>query len=959
MLFSFRLRLPGRRGQIIPAFRMRLFPLTLALVLSLLSVNVGGLLGQTRVPEQEVKPVPYDFYARGPWRQAVPRPSALLGYEPGEFHTSYEAYERVVREMARGTDRLRTFRTGTTPERRALYLHAVSSPANLARLDDIKANVRRLADPRASLSDAERERLIAKTPLILWLAYSIHGDESAGFEAGMHVLYQLLASDDPALRSALDNVVVLLNPCQNPDGHERFVVWYNAHGRGRAEPFAWEKENPWNVSGRLNHAYFDLNRDLLALSQPESRAAAAALLEWQPQVVADLHGETPSYFFPPSALPINPNLPRAQLEHWLEVFGRGNAKAFDRHGWMYFVRDTFDVFYPGYWDSWPSLHGATGMTYETEGGGKLGLRTRRRDGTDVTLRESIAMHVTASLATLETAAHHRAERLRDFRDFFVTSLQQGGEGPVRRFVFPPAADPGRLERLMDVLTRNGVEIGRLAAPAEINDVHAYDGVVEPLRTFPAGTLTVDLAQPRGRVARALLERDSAQDTSFLERQEEKRRRNEGRGEKASKAEYDFYDFTAWSLPLAFGVEAYWTDDVAAKAAPVAAPWTAERPPAPAVASSAYVFSPESEAGYRLAFSLLAEGFRVGAAIRPLRAANRTWPRGTFVVRIERNPALLHERIAALARQAGVSVAPVNTAYIDEGITGIGSGSVVALKRPQIVLLAGEPTQPSSYGSLRAVIEDVYGFDVVPVSADTLSEMPLEDFHAVVLPHGSASAYRSRLGDDGLARLRAWIERGGTLVAVGGAARFLINSDAELTTAKVVGADEPRDASAPSAAPAGSAAETAATPVLKAASSVGESARKAEPEMPRKPLAVPGAILRTEVDRFHFLTFGIESPTLPVLVEGDLFLQASTSGTNVLRFPAQPDQPVRLAGFVWKDNTEPLIRGTAAVIEEPIGDGRVVLMSQEPGLRLVWHASTKVLMNALLYGPAVGHAPTGD
>ena len=122
------------------------------------------------------------------------------------------------------------------------------------------------------------------------------------------------------------------------------------------------------------------------MSRPERRAGAAALLEWQPQVVVDLHGKTPSYFFPPSALPINPNLPRAQLEHWLEVFGRGNAAAFDRYGWMYFVRDTFDVFYPGYWDSWPSLHGATGMTYETEGGGKFGFRTRRPDGTHVTLR---------------------------------------------------------------------------------------------------------------------------------------------------------------------------------------------------------------------------------------------------------------------------------------------------------------------------------------------------------------------------------------------------------------------------------------------------------------------------------------------------------------------------------------------------------------------------------------------
>lgn len=934
------------------------------------------LSAQAPVPDRPPEPVVYDFYARGPWRPDVARPATVLGYEPGEFHTSYESYERVVREMARGTDRLRTFRIGVTPERRSLYLHAVSAPANLARLDEIKADVRRLADPRVVLTEAERDRLIARTPVIVWLSTSIHGDESAGFEAGLHVLYQLLASDDPALRTVLENVVVLLNPCQNPDGHARFVVWYNAHGRGRAEPFAWEKENPWNVSGRLNHAYFDLNRDLLVLSQPESRAAAAALLDWQPQVVADLHGETPAYFFPPAALPINPNLPRAQVEHWLDVFGRGNAAAFDRQGWMYFVRDTFDVFYPGYWDSWPSLHGATGMTYETEGGGKRGFRTRRADGTLITFRESIAMHVTASVATLETAARHRAERLRDFREFFVSSLRAGGEGPVRRFLFPTESDPVRLERLMDVLARNGIEVGRLPAAATVTDLHYHAGDHLPSRTFAAGTLTVDLAQPRGRMARALLERDSAQDQSFLDRQERKRVRNQDRGEKATKDDYEFYDFTAWSLPLAFGVDAYWTSDVGAAVSPVVGTWTAERPAPPRKAASAYVFSPESESGYRLAFSLLAEGFRVAAATRPLRAAQRTWPRGTFVVRVERNAAALHERIAALAAGTGATVVPVDTAYTDEGATGIGSGSVLALKRPQLLLVAGEPTRPSSYGSLRAVIEDVYGFDVVPVSVGALADLPLSDFHAVILPDGSASGYQRRIGEDGVARLKAWIEDGGTLVAVGDAARFVIDAEAGLTTAAVVGEEsdgdghgaDPKPGATPAADPPSHSATAAAHPG-EPSSLPTPSADDAEPPAagasardsgrPRQPLAIPGAILRAEVDRFHFLTFGIERDTLPLLVEGDLFLRPSTSGTNVLRFPEASADPLRLAGFTWKDNTEPLVRGTAAVIEEPVGAGRVVLIAHEPGVRLLWHASTQLLMNALLYGPAVGHTATGD
>jgi len=535
---------------------------------------------------------------------------------------------------------------------------------------------------------------------------------------------------------------------------------------------------------------------------------------------------------------------------------------------------------------------------------------------------------------------------------------------------------------MDVLTRNGIEVGRLAAEATVTDLHSHAGVHLPSRTFPAGTLTVDLAQPRGRMARALLERDSAQDESFLERQERKRVRNETRGENATKDDYDFYDFTAWSLPLAFGVEAYWTSDVGAAASLVKGAWTAERPAPPARATSAYVFSPESESGYRLAFSLLADGFRVAAATRTLRAAQRTWPRGTFVVRVERNAAALHERIAVLSRETGTAVVAVNTAFNDEGTTGIGSGSVVALKRPQLLLVTGEPTRPASYGSLRSLIEDVYGFDVVPVSITALADLPLSDFHAVILPDGSPSGYRKQIGEDGVARLKTWIEAGGTLVAIGDAARFVIDADAGLTTASVVGEEteggskqaERQASAAPAASPSeapspGSNTSTSRpSPTATEAAAVSTSDR-AEPApvgaveagegKPQRPLAIPGAILRAEVDRFHFLTFGVERDTLPLLVEGDLFLHPSTSGTNVLRFPEAADEPLRLAGFTWKDNTEPLIRGTAAVIEEPVGAGRVVLMTHEPGVRLLWHASTQVLMNALLYGPALGHAATGE
>ena len=331
-----------------------------------------------------------------------------------------------------------------TPEHRPLYLLAVSSPENLARLDDIKNNTAQLADPRVCDEEHAANLIKDNLPMVVWLSYSIHGDESSAFEAGMQVLYQLTASDDPKIVDALKQCVVLINPAQNPDGHERFTTWYNAEGIGRPEAFAYEHKQPWGIYGRFNHYLFDLNRDLLPGSQIESRAQMAAFLAWHPQVNADHHGETKNFFFPPPALPVNGALPHDMTEKWQSLMGQGNAAAFNRYHWLYYSRDVFDLFYPGYWDSWPSLHGSTGMTFESDGGGKRGFNWKRDDDTIETLREAIAKHFTASLATLETSAAHRADRLNDFRRFFVTAIQEGqaGKDGLRQVAVAPGEDPG-------------------------------------------------------------------------------------------------------------------------------------------------------------------------------------------------------------------------------------------------------------------------------------------------------------------------------------------------------------------------------------------------------------------------------------------------------------------------------------------------------------------------------------
>lgn len=952
----------------------------------------------------------FDFYTRGPYRRQVPRPQSLLRYDVGEFHTNYALMERVVNAIAQAApDRVRVFDIGLTNEYRMQHVVAVSAPENIARLDEIRANLKRLSDPR-TLSAEESGRLVSNTPVALWLQYTIHGNESASFEAMMQVLYQLAASDEPATLDILKNSVALINVCANPDGHERFVTWYNSFGVGDPEPSAAEHNEPWSVYGRVNRYRFDLNRDNIATSQAETRNMQRAFLEWNPQVAVDHHGQPSQFFFPPAALPVNPNLPPEQTERWLAAFGRANAAQFDQRNWDFYVRDIFDLFYPGYWDSWPALQGATGMTYETDAGGWKGLRWKRDDETIVTFRSGIAKHFVASLTTLATAATNREARLRDFYDFKRTAIEEGKTGHVRRFVILPGRDPGRAAELIENLLRAGVEVKQTTAAFRSTRAHDYSGKDAPAATrdFPAGSYVVDLAQPAKRIAKALLEVHTPQDEAFQREQLARFVRNERRGRGGLKEEYGFYDITSWSLPLAFGIEAFWTeDDSAVQSSPVVLPpvpaarvetetsVTITHPELPFYvfgsplirpgsvtgrAQVAYIIPYERNGAASLIFRLLREGFRVAVSTKTLNAGGRDWPRGTVVARVSRNPETLHERIATLARETGVDVWAVGTGFPETGETGVGSETVVSLRRPKIIVAADDPVSTTGYGAMWWTF-DRMGVDFTPMTIDAIKSAKLDNYNVIILPDGSAGGYFSRFGKGGVEALRGWVERGGTLVLVKGAAVFGALKDVSFTSARLVGSDEddqkpdgiapvqasptptPQDAAGANTEPPRGRRQTqaaASTPEQREVSSAQtEKMEGAPPDLPpiaspsarpgRVPEAVPGAMMRATLDRRTPLTYGYEQETMPVLVSSAYFFRPSKEGTNAVVFSADAGRPLHVAGFIWP-TTESLLRGTSYVIDEPTGRGHVVLFAEDPNFRAIWRSTTRMFFNSFLFQP---------
>ena len=884
----------------------------------------------------------FDFYATGAYRPDVPTPESVLGYPLGSWHTTYGRMERYLSALsAAAPERVRVFDYGVSVERHVMHLVVVSNETNISRLESIRSDVQALADPRRT--DATAAAAIAeRTPALVWLNAANDGNETAAFEAAIQVAYQLAAGEDARTRELRDGAVVLINLAHNPESHERFVAWYNAFVMGDADPGALEHDAPWGMNTNNNHYQIDLNRDALGLTQTESRAVAAELQRWRPQVFVDLHGQTTQYFFPPPATPVMPYYP-ASYERWLERFGAANADAFDRHGWSYYVRDIFDLYYPGYWDTYPALHGAIGMTYETDGGGGKGVRWRRDDGTILSFADGIAHHYVASLQTIETAVRGRVELLRDFHGHFAQGMEAAGSGTLRTVTWVSGDRPDAAARLAATLLRHGIEVGRTTAAADFDGM-PYGGAGRARVRLPAGAYVVDLYQPLATLARTLLAPEIEMPEEFAREQLARWARDSRRA--ADQEGFEFYDVTAWNLVLAAGLDGWYSASaVQLPLEPLTLPegmakaagdWRTDvawaRPGGvTARARSAYLWPAGSQGAYRLLARLLDEGFNVAVAELPLVADDVDHPRGTFIARVGRNDASLHDRIAALAAEAGVRVTGAQSAFPVRGPTGTGSEATRSLRSPRVGVMAGEGVSITSYGALWFHLERRIGQPFTAIRAVDLGETDLERFDVLILPPGG---YDATAGEAGAERIAAWVRGGGVAIGYGSSTSFLMGETFGTTH---TGEEELPEDSLEAIRAGIDAAAPEDTPLPPVES---PGAR------PETELAVPGAFLRGRIDRTHWLTFGYERDELPLLMRG-LPLPLTESGVNPVVL-AEGDRLV-VAGWFWPENTRRAYGGRAYATVDYVGDGMVVLLAEDPVYRLVFDAPAGLLMNAVFLG----------
>ncbi|MCC6857090.1 MAG: peptidase M14, partial [Bryobacterales bacterium] len=720
----------------------------------------------------------------------------------------------------------------------------------------------------------------------------------------------------------LAEVLVLIVPSQNPDGRARFLAHFE-QTRGPepdSSPFAAEHNEAW-PGGRGNHYLFDLNRDWIALTQPEIASQVKALLEWYPLVYVDLHemGSDSTYFFAPEADPFNPHLTRTQRDN-LKLFGRNNARWFDRYGFDYFTREVFDAFYPGYGASWPAYHGAIAMTYEQAS--VRGLVVRRSDETDLHFRDSVRHHFVASIATAETAAKNREKLLTDFYRYRQSAIAEGNSEAVREYILPRGPDAAAVQKLAGILAEQGVEVKRAVASFSAGG-----------REYPAGSYVIPLAQPAKRLVRTLLDPHVGMDEPFLKEQERRRSR---------KLPDEIYDVTAWSLPLMFNVECVARPEPSqGRFEPVAA----ARIPAGRVtggkAEVAYLVPWGTAAAGRLLAAAHRASLRVFSSDKAFSLDGEKFPAGTLIFKVKDNPADLGERLAKLAAQSGAEVKAAGSSWVDEGVN-FGSRYVIHLRKPAVAMAWDTPVSSQSAGFTRFVLERQFGYPVTVIRASQLGSVDLSRFDVLILPGAGGRGYASVLGDSGAERLKNWVSGGGVLVGIGEALGFLADKKVDLLSVaqeNAARAEEPRKEAAP-AKPAAPADARVPGKLLASESDYRKSIQ-AEKELPD---AASGALLRARIDPDHWLGAGAPA-AVNALVEGRAIYRPITldKGTNVAVFQG-PDQIVA-SGYLWEENRKQLAH-KPLVMAQPRGRGVVIGFAADPNFRAYLDGMNVLFLNAV-------------
>ena len=936
------------------------------LLITILSTN---LLSSTLMePTSFSKDLYKENILDGSYNDDIDHPNKFLDFKIGERVATPEQISEAILSWANQSNRMIVKEYAKSHEGRPLYALFISSPSNLAKLDEIKKNVNLLADGENTNANKARA-LINDLPAIAWMAYSIHGNETSGADAALASIYHFIASNDEETIDMLDNMLIIIDPLMNPDGRARFAKSLEQY-RGTAPNYDDQSlihTGDWPY-GRTNHYFFDLNRDWIYVTQPETRGRVKLINEWKPQILVDAHemGPQDTFMTGPPREPINKNIDR-DLIKWGNVFAQDQGNAFDERNWRFYTGEWHEDLYPGY-SFYVQFRGTLGILYEQSRMAEDGVK--RPEGTIQSYKESVHHQYVSTMVNLKTLKENSKAMYRDFWEGRKYNVSKDSKYANQTFVILPTENVGRLKTLIEKLQFQGIELYKNNKPILVKNVLKQSGDIDDNFSIPVGSLIIPNRQAEAPIIAAMLEFDAEIDESVLVKEKQANLRD---------GSSIMYDTTAFNLTMMYGLPSI---TVPENITNNLSPWEFNQTNYE-IDKDALMWSVDGNDDRSVAFAarLMELGVQVRIINKATSLSGHELSRGSVVVLGMDNPLMtdLHILVEKIARNLELSVVSIESGFGPEELPDWGGEHFNLLERPKVAILSHEGFNSYDVGVSWWSIDHHLGIRHSQINKSIVNYADLRRYNTIIIPSGGSLTKNNKT------ILTDWVKQGGTLIAHNGSVRALTSEEGVGNVKQIQNSfdksnnfniDLQREIYALSdeidyESVLGNKVNTEISYPWET-SKKKLSQKELEDRDKWQSLFMPsGSFVGARTDQKHWLTFG-STEILPVLYSnypvlmtdknsqaavriGEIIDSPENNEVKVLNWstiPAGKDINIRMSGLVWPEAAQ-RIANSAYVTRERLGSGQVILFSGEPNFRGSTLGTNRLWLNAVVYGAGLG------
>ena len=820
------------------------------------------------------------------YNPSIPVPESVIGHQVGEWHVTHDKLVNYMKSIAAASDRAILQVYGHSYENRPLLHLIFTSPENHKKLKELKTQHQLLADPTRSKSlDIE------SMPVVVTLGYGVHGNESSATNSSLLTAYYLAAAEGPEIEKMLANSIILVDPCLNPDGFTRHSTWVNMFKSKNlvTDPNARGFNEAW-PGGRTNHYWFDLNRDWLLLTHPESRGRVKKFHEWKPNVVTDHHemGSNSTFFFQPG-IPTrnNPLTPESTIKLTRKI-AEYHAKALDQIGSLYYSEETFDDFYYGKGSSYPDVNASIGILFE-----QASIRGHARETNNGirTFPFAIRNQFTVTLSSLKAALDMKNELLEHQKNFYLTALEEADKEPVKAYLFGDPFDQSKLFHFVEILQQHKIKVYQISGDKRIQGKnfekeHSY---------------IVPLKQSQYRMIQALFQKvTDYRDSSF-------------------------YDVSAWTFPFSFNIPYAEIRSVkelsGIRGNEVTGNKLYQGKVTGNVSSYAYLFRWDEYYTPKALYTIFSKGLRAKVATREFTYSDENlredFSYGTIMIPVRNqdlNEEEIYQLLIKISQECGIDIYSTQTGLTPEGID-LGSGSFASLDKPEILMLTGDGVSSRDAGEIWHLFDQRYNIPITMADISRFNRINLNRYNTMILAGGSYS----RINKAGIEKMKSWLQSGGTVIGYKGANQWLSRN--ELAGIKYKKSPPP---------------------------DTTQNYRYIDRYKNYSTQYIPGGIFEVKLDLTHPITYGYHKNIIPVFKSGTNFVERSK---NPYATPASYTDSPLLSGYISRENLN-LMKNSPFIMINSAGRGKVISILDNTNFRGVWYGTNKLFANAVFFGSII-------